>query len=140
MLFNYGVGEDYWEFLGLQGDQTIHSKGIQFWIFIGRTDAEADTPVLCPSDAKNGLIEKDPDAGKDWRHEEKGTTEDKMVGCHHQLKGHGFEQAQGDGDRETWCAAVHGVADWTRLSYWTTTLIIIIYKTHSILNLIYLYN
>ena len=140
MLSNCGVGEDYWEFLGLQGDQTVHSKGIQFLIFIGRTDAEADTPVLCPSDAKNWLIKKDPNAGKDWRQEEKGTTEDKMVGWHHQLKGHEFEQAQGDGDRETWCAAVHGVADWTQLSYWITTLIMVIYKTHSILNLNYLYN
>ena len=63
--------------------QLVHSKGNQSWIFIGRTDAEAETPILWPSDAKNWLIWKDPDAGKDWRQEEKGTTEDEMVGWHH---------------------------------------------------------
>ena len=60
--------------------QPVHPKGDQSWIFIGRTDAEAETPMLWPSDATNGLIWKDPDAGKDWRQEEKGTTEDEMVG------------------------------------------------------------
>ena len=73
-------------------------KGNQFWIFIGRADAEA--PILWPPDAKNGLIWKDPDAGKDWRQEEKGTTEDKMVGQHHGLNGHEFEQALGEGERQ----------------------------------------
>ena len=63
----------------------------QSWIFIGRTDAEAETPILWPPDAKNWLIWKDPDAGKDWRQEEKGTTEDEMVGWHHRLNGHEFE-------------------------------------------------
>ena len=71
--------------------QPIHPKGNQSWIFIGRTDAEAETPILWPSDAKNWLIWKDPDAGKDWRQEEKGTTEDEMVRWHHQLDGHEFE-------------------------------------------------
>ena len=71
--------------------QLVHPKGNQFWIFIGRTDAEAETPVLWPPDAKNQLIGKDPDAGKDWRWEEKGTTEDEMVGWHHWLNGHKFE-------------------------------------------------
>jgi len=61
----------------------VHPKGYQSWIFIGRTDAEAETPVLWPPDAKNRLIGKVPDAGKDWRQEEKGTTEDEMVGWHH---------------------------------------------------------
>ena len=65
--------------------------------FIGRTDAEADAPVLWPPDAKNWLLEKDPDAGKDWRQEEKGMTEDEMGGWHHQLDGHEFEQAPGNG-------------------------------------------
>ena len=64
----------------------VHPKGNQSWIFIGRTDAEAETPIFWPPDAKNWLIGKGPDAGKDWRQEEKGTTEDEMVGCHHQLK------------------------------------------------------
>ena len=68
----------------------IHPKGTQSWIFIGRTDAEAETPVLWPSDAKNCFIWKDPDAGKDWRQEEKGTTEDEMVGWHHPLNGYEF--------------------------------------------------
>jgi len=86
-----GVGEDSWEFLGQQGDPTSPSKGNQSWIFIGRTDAEAETPILWPPDAKNWLIGKDPDAGKDWRWEEKGTTEDEMVGWHHWLNGHEFE-------------------------------------------------
>ena len=75
-------------------------KGNQSWIFIGRTDAEAETPIVWPPDAKNWLIGKDPDAEKDWRQEEKGTTEDEMVGWHHQLDGHEFEQAPGVGDRQ----------------------------------------
>ena len=77
-----------------------HPKGNQSWIFIGRTDAEAETPILWPSDVKNWLIcwETDPDAGKGWRWEEKGTTEDEMVGWHHQ--GHDFEKALGVGDRQ----------------------------------------
>ena len=78
--------------------QPVHPKGNQSWIFIGRTDAEAEAPILWPPDAKNWLIGKDPDAGKDWRREVKGTTEDEMVGWHHWLDGHEFEQAQGVGD------------------------------------------
>ena len=76
--------------------QPVHPKGDQAWIFIGRADAEA--PILWPPDLKNWLIGKDPDAGKDWRQGEKGTTEDEMVGWHHQLSGHEFEQAPGVGD------------------------------------------
>ena len=71
--------------------QLVHPKGNQSWIFIGRTDAEAETPILWPPDSKNWLIWKDPHAGKDWRLEEKGTTEDEMVGWHHELNGHEFE-------------------------------------------------
>ena len=74
------------------------SKGNQSWIFIGRTDTEAEAPILWPSDAKNWLIGKDPDAGKDWRWEEKGKTEDEMVGWHHWLDGREFEWAPGVGD------------------------------------------
>ena len=80
--------------------QLVHPKGSQPWIFIGRTDAEAETPILWPPDVKNWLIKKDPDAGKDWRQEEKGTTEDEMVGWHRGLNGHEFEQAPGVGDRQ----------------------------------------
>ena len=76
----------------------INPKGNQAWIFIGRTDVEAETPILWPPDAKNRLIGKDPDAGKDWRQEEKRTTEDEMVKWHLLLNGHEFEQALIDGD------------------------------------------
>ena len=74
-----------------RSNQSIKPKGNQFWIFIGRTDVEAETPILWPRDMKNSLIWKDPDAGKRWRWEEKGMTEDEMVGWHHRLNGHGFE-------------------------------------------------
>ena len=71
--------------------QPVHPKGDQSWIFIGRTDVEAETPILWPPDAKNWLIWKDPDVGKDWRQEEKGMTENEMVRWHHRLNGHEFE-------------------------------------------------
>ena len=100
MLLNCGVGEDSWESLGLQGDPTSPSypKGNQFWVFIGRTDVEAENPVLWPPDAKSWLIGKDPDAGKDWGREEKGMTEDEMVRWHHWLDEHGFGWTPGVGD------------------------------------------
>ena len=101
--------------------QLVHPKGNQSWIFIGRTNTEAETPLLWPPDIKNWLIGKDPDARKDWRWEEKGTTEDEMVGWHHQLNGHEFEWTPGVGDdREAWRAAFHGVTkSRTQLSDWT---------------------
>ena len=71
--------------------QPVNPKGNQSWVFIGRTDAQAETPILWPPDARNRLIGKDPAAGKDGRQEEKGTTEDEMVGWHHRLEGHEFE-------------------------------------------------
>ena len=76
--------------LNCQEIQPVILKGDQSWVFIGRTDAEAETPILWPPDAKNWLIWKDPDAGKDWGQEEKGMTEDVIVGWHHQLNGNGF--------------------------------------------------
>ena len=76
----------------------VHPKGNQFWIFIGRTDPQAETPILWPLDVKSQLIRKDPDAGGDWKQEEKGTTEDEMVGWHHRLNAHEFEQAPEDGE------------------------------------------
>ena len=76
----------------------VHPKGDQSWVFIGRTDVEAETPILWPPDAKSWLIWKDPDAGKDWRQEEKGTTEDEMAGWHHRLNGHEFAWTPGAGD------------------------------------------
>ena len=103
--------------------QPVNCKGNQSWTFIGRTDAEAEAPILWPPNGKNWLIGKDQfskwswDVGKYWRQEEKGTTEDEMVGCHHWLYGHEFEQALGVG--EAWHAAVHGVSkSQTRLSNW----------------------
>ena len=71
--------------------QSVHPIGNQSWIFIGRTDAKAETPIFWPPNVKNWLIWKDPDAGKDWRLEEKGTAEDEMFGWHHRLNGHNFE-------------------------------------------------
>ena len=92
----------------------INPKGYQGWIFLGRTDAEAETPILWPPDWKSWLIGKNPDSGKDWRQEEKEMTEDDMVGWHHWLDGHEFE-------REAWRTAVHGVAkSWILLSHWKT--------------------
>ena len=87
----------------------VHPKRNQSWKFVGKTDAEAETPILWPPDAKNWLLGKDPDAGKDWR-QEKGITEDEMVGWHHWLNGHEFEQTLGVSDRQrslacynSWC-------------------------------------
>ena len=77
--------------------QPVHPKGNQSWMFIRSTDAEAETPILWPPDAKSWLIGKDPDAGRDWGQEEKGTIEDEMVGWHHRLNGHGFGRTLGVG-------------------------------------------
>ena len=78
--------------------QTVHPKGNQSWIFIGRTDAEAETPMFWPPDVKNRLTGNDPKAGDEWRQEEKGTTENEMIGWHHRFDGHEFEQVPGVGD------------------------------------------
>ena len=88
----------------------VNPKGNQSWIFIGRTDAEGEAPILWPPDMKIWLIGKDPGPGKDWRQEEKGMTEDAMVGWHHQLDGHEFEQAPGvgEGQRSLACCTLWG--------------------------------
>ena len=106
--------------------QPLHPKGNQSSIFFGRTDAEAETPILWLPGTKNWLIWKDPDAGKDWRQEERGTTEDEMVGRHHYLNGHEFEQAPGVGDGQRslarciplGCKVRH---DWVTELNWTIT-------------------
>ena len=97
----------------------VNPKGNQSWIFFGRTDAEAEAPILWPPDGKNWLNGKDPDAGKDWRQEEKGMTEDEMVGWHHWLDGHEFEQAPGVGDREAWSPWVCKELDTSVQLNWT---------------------
>ena len=96
----------------------VHPEGDQSWVFIGRTDAEAETPILWPPDAKSWLIWKDPDARKDWGQEEKGTTEDEIAGWYHWLNGHGFRWLRESVmDREAWHAEVYGIAkSWTWLS------------------------
>ena len=105
--------------------QPVHPKGNQSWIFIGRTDAEA--PVLWPPDSKSQLTGKDPDAGKDWGQEEKGTTEDEMVGWHRWLSGHELTLSKLRAivkDGEAWTAAVHRVRkSQTWLNYWTTAVL-----------------
>ena len=93
--------------------QPVHPKGDQFWVFIGRTDAKAETPILWPPDVKNWLTGKDCDAGKDWRQKEKGTTEDEMVGWHHRLSGHEFEHVPGVSvwQRSLVCCSPWGLKD-----------------------------
>ena len=105
--------------------QPVHPKGNQSWIFIGRTDAETEAPILWSPDAKSQFIGKDPDGGTDWRREEKGMTEDEMVGWHHRLNWHEFEQALGvsDGQGSLGCCCPWGCKehDWVTELNWTET-------------------
>ena len=133
MLLNCGVGEDSESPLDCKEIKPVNPKGNQSGIFIGRTDAEAETPILWPPDAKSWLIRKDPDAGKVWGQEEKGTTEDEMEGWHHRLSGHEFEQALGVGDGQGSLACcspcAHRESDTTVRLNWTEVLT---YDSHSI--------
>ena len=102
--------------------QPVHPKGDQSWVFIGRTDFEAETPILWPPDAKSWLVWKDPDAGKDWGQEEKGTTEAEMVGWHHRLDEHGFvTPGVGDGQGDLACCGSWSCkeSDTTEWMNWT---------------------
>ena len=118
--------------------QPVHPKGDQSWVFIGRTDAEAETPVIWPPGVKSWLIWKDPDVGKDWGREEKGITEDEMVGWHHRHNGHGFGWTSGVGDGHQGGLACYGSwghkeSDTTELLNWTElkrTLVKFLYHTN----------
>ena len=101
--------------------QPVHPKGDQSWVFTERTDAKAETPILWPPDGKNWLVGKDPDAGKDWGQDEKGTTEDEMAGWHHWLDGHEFEWTLGVGDGQGGLVGCcHGITkSQSQLSDWT---------------------
>ena len=103
--------------------QPVYPKGDQSWVFIGRTDAEAETPVLWPPHAKSRLIGRDPDAGRDWGQEEKGTSEDEMAGWHHRLDGREFEWTPGvgDGQGDLACCDSWGRKEWdtTERLNWT---------------------
>ena len=112
--------------LGCKEIKLFNPKGNLSWIFIGRTDAEAEAPILWPSDAKNCFIGKDPDPGKDWRQEEKGMTEDESVGWYHWLDGHEFEQAPGVGDGQgglacysPWSCKESDMTEWLNWTDWT---------------------
>ena len=133
MLLNCGVGEDSESPFDCKEIKPVIPKGNQSWIFIGKTDAEVETPILWPPDARNWLFGKDPDAGKDWGQEEKGTTEDEMVGWHHRLYGYKFEQAPGVGDGQgslecccPWCGKESDMIEplnWTeKMLEWVTAL------------------
>ena len=100
----------------------VNLKGNQPWIFTGRTDAETEAPILWPPDGKSWLTGKDPDAGKNWGQEEKGVTEDEMVGWHRWLNGHEFEQTQGDCDVQRSLHFMGSQKCWSQLSDWTTTI------------------
>jgi len=120
-VLSSGVGKTLESPLACKEIQPVNPKGNQSWIFTGRTDAEAEALILWPPDVKNWLFRKDPDPGKDWRQEEKGASEDEMVGWHHRLDGHDFEQAPGVGDGQ-WSLACyspwgHKESDMTELNY-----------------------
>ena len=127
LKLNCGVGEDSESPLDCKETQPVHPKGDQSWVFIGRTDVEAETPILWPPDVKSWLIRKDPDAEKDWGQEEKGMTEDEMVGWHHWLNGHrfGWIPGAGNGQGGLACGGSRGRKDsdttewlnWTKLSH-----------------------
>ena len=109
--------------LDCKESQPVYPKGNQSWIFIGRTDAEAETPILWPPDMKDWLIGKDPDARKDWGQEEKVVIEDEMVEWHHRLNGHESEGTPGDSEGQGSLLQSIGLQSWTWLSDWNTTIV-----------------
>ena len=127
MLSNCGAGEDSWESLGLQGDKPVNPKRNQSWIFIGRTDAEVETPILWLLHSKGWFIGKDPDSGKDWGQEEKGRQTMRWLdGITDSIDMNLSKLRETVKDRKAWHATVHWVAkSWTWLSDWTTNYVII---------------
>ena len=125
MLLNCVLEKTLESTLDCKEIQSVHPKGNHSWVFIGKTDVKAETPIVWLPDAKNWLIWKDPDAEKDWGQEEKGTTEDEMIGWHYLLNGHGFGWTPGIGGGQGDLACmVHGVAkrriwlsSWTELNW-----------------------
>ena len=111
----------------------VNPKGNQPWMFIGRTDGEAEVPILWPPNLKSRLIGKDPDAGKDWRQEKKGTTEDEMLGWHHWLNGHEFAQTPGEIKGQPGMLQSKGSQrtrhDWTTEQWWSVSLVFDLLKT-----------
>ena len=117
------VLEDSWESLDSKEIKQVNPKGNQPWIFIGRTDAEAEAPILWPPISKSWLVGKDPEAGRDWGQEEKGRQRMRWLDKHHWLNEHESEQTPGDSEGQgslAWCS--HGVTkSWIRIGDWTTT-------------------
>ena len=122
--------------------QSVNSKGDQSWVFIGRTDAKAQTPILWPPHAKSWLIGRDSDAGRDWGQKEKGTTEDEMAGWHHQLDGRGFGWTLGVGDEQGGLACCNSWGrkelDTTERLNWTESWILVLLLKLSYSNEIYI--
>ena len=129
MLLNCGVGETLESPLDCKEIQPVHPKGDQSWVFIGRTDAQAETAVLWPPDARNWLIGKDPDSGRDWGQEEKGMTENEMAGWHHWLDGRESEWTPGVGDGQGGLACCDS---WDRKESDTTERLNSSFESHSI--------
>ena len=124
MLLNCGVGKSLESPLDCKEIQAVHSKGDQSWVFIGRTDAEAKTPILWPPHVRSWLIGKDPEAGRDWGQEDKGMTEDEMAGWHHLLDGREFEWTPGIADGQGGLACCYSWGrrvghDWATELNWT---------------------
>ena len=117
MLSNCDAGEDSWESYGLQEIKPVNPKRNEPWMFTGGTDVEAEAPVLWPPNVKSRLIGKNPDAGKVWGQEDKWMTEDEMIGWHHQINGHDFEQTPGDseGQGSTVCCSPCGCKESDKL-------------------------